>query len=109
MGTLTRKGDCFTISFDVGFVLLMHERSPAKLSYSRRHRIGALSAFTSIQQMAAGNSQELPEGSLIGTSIHDDSKPLSESVVANFWAPARTNADVAEFVLIASTYKLKAK
>jgi hypothetical protein len=110
MGTLTRKSDGFTITFDVGWAsgMIMHESRKAKRTYLRKHRIGGLSASTGIEDVVAGQVfANVPEGQLIATTVNDDSKTKRDRDPANFWAPIRTNSDIADFLLIVSTYKSK--
>lgn len=110
MGTLTRKSDGFTITFDVGWVSgkLMHESRKAKRTYLRQHRIGGLSASTGIEDITAGGVfGNVPDGQLIATTVNIDSKTERDPEPANFWAPIRTNSDVADFLLIVGTYKAK--
>ncbi len=110
MGTLTRKSDGFVITFDVGEMsgMIMYEGKKAKRTYFRKHRIGALSASTGIENVIAGQAAaNVPEGQRIATTINGDSNAPGDRNPANFWAPIRTNSDIADFLLIVTTYKAK--
>jgi hypothetical protein len=99
MGTLTRKADGFTITFDVGFMAGTHmsDSKQSKCKFYRRHRIGGLPAATGIESVAAEQR--------ITTTIDYD--PKNKRAPANFWADVRKDSDVAEFMLIVTTYKPK--
>ncbi len=99
MGTLTRKTDGFRIMFDVGFMagVRMSDRKKAQCTFYRRHTIGGLPASTGIERVA--------EGQRISTTIGYDSK--TQRSPANFWADLRKDSDIAEFMLVVTTYKPK--
>jgi hypothetical protein len=99
MGTLTRKTDGFTINFDVGLMAGVHvsDSNKAKCIFYRRHSIGGRPASTGIERIA--------DGQRITTTIDYDSK--TQHAPANFWADIRKDSDIAEFLLIVTTYKLK--
>lgn len=73
----------------------------ANLTYLKKHRVGDQSASTGIEEVA--------DGQLIATTVNIDSKTERDRNAANIWAPVRTNSDVADFLLIVSTYKSKPK
>jgi hypothetical protein len=100
LGTLTRKSDGFKISFDVGGMagLHMHDGKKAKCTYYRKHLVGGLPASLGIEPVG--------DGRRITISIGDVAK-LRESP-ANFWADIRKDSDIAEFMFIVTTFKLKA-
>jgi hypothetical protein len=99
MGTLTRKSDGFTITFDVGVMAGVHmsDSKKAKCTFYRRHNIGGIPASTGIEHVA--------DGARITTTVDYDSK--TQRVPANFWADIRKDSDIAEFLLIVTTYKPK--
>jgi hypothetical protein len=101
LGTLTRKADGFTINFDVGGMagIHMHDGNKAQCTFYRRHVVGNLSAATGI---------ELVNGvRRISTSIGEIAR-LKQSP-ANFWADIRQDSDVAEFLLIVTSFRPKVK
>jgi len=99
MGTLTRKSDGFTITFDVGWMagIQMSDRKRAQCEFYRRHNVGGVAASTGIERV--------DDRRRIVTTIDFDSNV--RRVPANFWADVRTEAEVAEFLLIVTTYKPK--
>jgi hypothetical protein len=99
MGTLTRKSDGFTITFDVGFMAGVHmsDARKDKCTFYRRHSIGGIPASTGIEQIA--------DIQRITTTVDYDTK--TQRPPANFWADIRKDSDIAEFMLIVSTYKSK--
>jgi hypothetical protein len=99
MGILTRKSDGFTITFDVGFMAGVHmsDSKKAKCTFYRRHSIGGIPASTGIEHVA--------DGARITTSLDYDSK--IQRAPANFWADIRKDSDIAEFMVIVTTYKPK--
>ena len=101
MGTLTRKTDGFTITFDVGKMAgtHMHEGKQAKCTFFRKHSIGELPATTGIENVS--------DGQRIVTTVDYD--PKTQRDPANFWAVIRKDSDMAEFLLIVTTYKAKSK
>jgi hypothetical protein len=100
MGTLTRKTDGFTITFDVGAMAgtHMHEEMKAVCSFFRSHEVGGLPALTGIQW--------IPDGRRITTTI---GAPLIKNpgLPANFWADFKADSEIAEFLLIVTTFKAK--
>ena len=100
-GTLVRKSDNFTITFDIGKMAgtAMTESKKATCTYFRRHRIGAFSATTGIETIS-GKSQ-------ITTTFDYDSK--TERAPANFWATISKDTDIADFLLIIGSYQPKTK
>jgi hypothetical protein len=101
MGTLTRKTDGFRIAFDVGWSAgtHMHEGRKAKCTYFRKHSIGGFSATTGIENVA--------DVQQIVTTVDYDAKTQRDP--ANFWAAVHKDSDIADFLLIATTYKPKSK
>jgi hypothetical protein len=101
MGTLTRKSDGFTITFDVGFMagVQMSDRKKAKCTFYRRHSVGGIPASTGIERVT--------DNQRITTTIDYDS--TTRRPPANFWADLRTDSDIAEFMVIVTTYKPKSK
>ena len=99
MGTLTRKTDGFTITFDAGLMAGVHmsDSNKAKCTFYRRHSIGGIPASTGIERVA--------DGQRITTTIDYDSKTRRAPV--NFWADIRKDSDIAEFLLVVTTYKPK--
>ena len=100
MGTLTRAVDGFTITFDVGAMAGTHmgEFRQHDCTFYRVHRINGIPAFTGIQRSASGQK--------ITTTICDPKRPEAP---ANFWAEITKDSDIAEFLLIVSTYTPKIK
>ena len=100
-GTLIRKSDNFTISFDIGGMAGTHmtEGKKETCTYFRSHRIGAFPATTGIE-IVAGKPQ-------ISTTVVCG--PKSDQSPANFWATIQKDADVADFLLIVASYQPKAK
>lgn len=100
LGKITRKSDGFTIRFDVGGMagIHMHDGMKAQCTYYRTHQVNGLPAITGIES--------LPAGRKITISIGDALK-LRESP-ANFWTDIRQDTDIADFLLIVTTYKYKA-
>lgn len=100
LGKLTRKSDGFIINFDVGGLagIHMHDGEKAKCTFYRSHRVSGLPASIGIEP--------IPNGQRITISIGDVGT-LQQSP-ANFWADIRKDSDVAEFMLIVTTFKLKA-
>ena len=101
MGTLTRKADGFTITFDVGKMAgtHMHEGRKEKCTYFRKHILGGFPATTGIEK--------IPDGQQIVTTVSYDAK--TQRAPANFWAAIHKDSDIADFLLIATTYKPKSK
>ena len=101
MGTLTRKTDGFTITFDVGKMAgtHMHEGKKAKCTYFRKHSIGGFTATTGIEKVS--DIQQ------IVTTVDYD--PKTQRDPANFWAAIHKDSDIADFLLIVTTYKPKSK
>ncbi len=99
MGTLARKSDGFTIHFDVGGMagVHMHEGKQALCTYFRKTRIGELPAVTGIEPVAKGQRITIS----IGDAVKAHQSP------ANFWADITQPSDIAEFVLIVTSYRLK--
>ena len=99
MGTLTRRADGFTITFDVGWMAGVHMSDAKKpdCTFYRRHSVGGIPASTGIQRAAAGRR--------ITTTVDYDRATNRQP--ANFWAEVRDESDVAEFLLIVTTYKAK--
>ncbi len=99
LGKLTRKSDGFIINFDVGGMagIHMHDGEKAKCTFYRNIRVGGLPASIGIEPIANGQR--------ITISIGDVVK-MQESP-ANFWADIRKDSDIAEFMLIVNTFKLK--
>jgi len=99
MGTLTRKSDGFTIHFDVGGMagMHMHESMRAQCTFFRKHRVGDLPAVTGIEPVAKGQR--------IAISIGEPAK--THQSPANFWADITQPSDIAEFMVIVSSYRLK--
>jgi len=102
MGTLTRAVDGFTITFDVGAMAGTHmgEFRQHDCTFYRVHRINGIPTFTGIQGTAHGQK--------ITTSIYDP-KSLAAPAPANFWADITKDSDIAEFLLIVSSYKSTTK
>jgi hypothetical protein len=100
MGTLTRSGDGFTIAFDIGHMAGTHmgESHKQDCTFYQVHRINDIPAFTGIQPSASGRK--------ITTTIYDRKRPEAP---ANFWAEITKDSDIAEFLLIVSTYTPKIK
>ena len=100
-GPLVRKTDGFTITFDVGAMAgsHMHDEMKAACTLFRSHKIGGLAALTGIEW--------IPDGQRITTTIAFDSKKGVDP--ANFWADFHKESDIAEFMLIVTTYKPKAR
>jgi hypothetical protein len=96
MGTLTRKSDGFTISFDIGKMAgtHMHDGKKEKCTFFRKHSIGALPATTGIE--------DVPDGPRIVTTVDYD--PETRRDPANFSAVIRNDSEVADFLLIVTTY-----
>jgi hypothetical protein len=99
LGKLTRKSDGFIISFDVGGMagIHMHEGKKAKCTFYRNIRVGGLPASIGIEPIA--------EGQRITISIGDLAK--MQQSPANFSADIHKDSDIAEFMLIVTTFKLK--
>ena len=99
-GTLTRTPDGFTITFDIGHMAGTHmgESRQGDCTFYRAHRINGIPAFTGIQRSASGRK--------ITTTIYD---PKRTEAPANFWAEITKDSDIAEFLLIVSTYTPKTK
>ena len=99
-GTLTRKADGFTITFDIGAMASTHmgDTRQKDCIFYRAHRINGIPAFTGIQPSGGGHK--------ITTTIYD---PKRHQAPANFWAEITKDSDIAEFLLIVSTYMPKAK
>ena len=100
-GTLSRKSDGFTISFDIGYMAGLHmsESHRAKCVFYRTHKINGNLASTGIERV--GDTQT------ITTTIYDQ-LANNKQAPANFWAAVKRDSDVAEFLLIVSSYKPKA-
>ena len=101
MGTLTHKTDGFAISFDIGKMAgtHMHEGRKATCTFFRKHSIGDLPATTGIENVS--------DGRRIATTVDFDPKTRRDP--ANFLAVIRKDSDIAEFLLIVTTYKAKSK
>jgi hypothetical protein len=101
-GTLTRTADGFTIAFDVGLMAGTHMGAFREhdCTFYQIHRINGIPAFTGIQSTAHGQR--------ITTSIFDP-KSLGNPAPANFWADITRDSDIAEFLLIVSTYRSSTK
>jgi hypothetical protein len=135
-GTLTRKSDGFTISFDIGLMAGVHmsQSKQEKCVFYRTHKINDSFAFTGIERTNGAQT--------IATTIYDNlerSRVLGEEskamfklpepqreqtarqlnerfealkkdkrAPANFWAEIKGDSDIAEFLLIVSSYKPKA-
>src|SRR5262245_10050447 len=95
-GVLRRKADGFQINVDVGIGAgtHMHEGLQADSSYFRSHTVNGLSALTGIESKDGRKT--------ITTTITD--LKAKKPVVANFWATIRSEADVADFLMIVSTF-----
>ncbi len=100
-GTLIRKSDGFTIHFDIGLMAgaQMHDGKKANCSFFRQHSLGVLPANTGIEKVA--------DDRRIATTIGFDPKNLHGP--ANFWAIIGKDSDVADFLLIVTTYQGKPK
>lgn len=101
LGTLTRKSDKFTISFDVGGLagIHMHDGEKAKCTFYRNSRVGGLPASLGIQPMANGQRITISIGDIV----------TMKQSPANFWADIRKDSDIAKFMLIVTSFKLKPK
>ena len=101
-GSLTREADGFTISFDIGSMAGTHmgESRQRDCTFYRSHRVSGIPAFTGIQRASAGMK--------ITTSIYDPAHPGTPAP-ANFWADIKSESDIADFLLIVSTYMPKNK
>ena len=99
LGKLTRKSDGFIIRFDIGGMAGIHmqEGEKAKCTFYRNIRVGGLPASIGIEPIANGQR--------ITISIGDVAK--MQQSPANFWADIRKDSDIAEFMLIVTTFKLK--
>ena len=75
----------------------MSDGKKDKYTFYRKHSVGGLPASTGIEPVG--------EGRRITISIRDVAK-LRESP-ANFWADIRKDSDLAEFMLIVTTFKLQ--
>jgi hypothetical protein len=98
-GTLTRESDGFTIHFDIGLMAgaYMHEGKKANCSFFRQHSLGGLPASTGIEKVAGDQR--------IATTVGNDLQNLHGP--ANFWAVIRKDSDIADFLLIVTTYQAK--
>jgi hypothetical protein len=132
-GTLTRKSDGFTISFDIGDMAgtRMYPSKQEKCTFFRTHTINGNFAWTGIERSEGKQT--------VGTTIYDHGErsrrwgkevsathklpaeqrarkaqelnerhaqfPKKPAQPANFWADFTREADLAEFLLIVSTYK----
>jgi hypothetical protein len=101
MGTLTRKSDGFVISFDIGYMAGVHMSQAKKEEcvFYRAHKINDNIAFTGIERTNRAQ--------IITTTIYDQ-LGKEKRAPANFWADIKHDSDIAEFLLIVSTYKPKA-
>lgn len=101
LGKLTRKSDGFVIHFDVGGMagLHMHDGEKAHCTFYRNIQVGGLPAALGIKPVANGQRIAISMGDLV---------KLRQSS-ANFWADIRNDSDIAEFMLIVTTFKLKPK
>ena len=99
MGTVTRKSDGFSIHFDVGGMagVHMHEGKQAQCTFFRKQRVGELPAVTGIEPVASGPR--------ITISIGEPAK--AHQSPANFWADITQPSDIADFLLIVTSYRLK--
>lgn len=99
LGKLTRKSNGFIINFDVGGMagIHMHDGEKAKCTFYRNIRVGGLPASLGIEPIA--------DAQRITISIGDVVK--MQQSPANFWADIRKDSDIAEFMLIVTTFKLK--
>jgi len=134
-GTLTRKSDGFTISFDIGLMAgtRMYPAKQEKCTFFRTHTINGNFAWTGIER---GEGKQT-----VSTTIYEHGErsrrwgeeasalrklpaeernrkaqelnerhaqfPKKPPPPANFWADFTREADLAEFLLIVSTYKPK--
>jgi hypothetical protein len=100
-GTLIRKSDGFTIHFDIGLMAgaHMHEGKKANCSFFRQHSLGGFPASTGIEKVA--------DDQRIVTTVGYDPKNLYGP--ANFWAVIRKDSEIADFLLIVTTYQAKSK
>ena len=101
-GTLTRKGDGFKISFDIGLMAgtAMGEFRKHDCTFYRAHRINGTPAFTGIQRSGSGVK--------ITTTIYDPAH-VESPPAANFWADITSDSDIAEFLLVVSSYESRVK
>jgi hypothetical protein len=135
-GTLTRKSDGFTISFDIGLMAGTH-MSPSKKEkcvFYRTHKINDSFAFTGIERTNGTKTIattiwdhlersrvlgeetkamfKLPEPQREQTArqLHERYEELKKDkqAPANFWAEIKGDSDMAEFLLLVSSYKPKA-
>jgi hypothetical protein len=95
-GEIKRKIDGFVVHFDLGFMAgtHMHSKLQSLCSYFREHTINGISAKSGIQSKDTDK--------MITTTIDD---PKSGAAPANFWATVKSDADLADFFVIVSTYK----
>ena len=136
-GTLTRKSDGFTISFDIGLMagIRMYPSKQEKYTFFRIHTINSNFAWTGIER---GEGKQT-----VSTTIYEHGERLRQwgeearatlklpaeqrdrkaqelnerhaqfakkpPPPANFWADFTREADLAEFLLIVSTYRPKAQ
>jgi len=134
-GTLTRKSDGFTISFDIGLMAgtHMYPYKQDKCTFFRTHTINGNFAWTGIER---GDGKQT-----VSTTIYEHGErsrrwgeeasalrklpaeernrkaqelnerhaqfPKNPPPPANFWADFTREADLAEFLLVVSTYKPK--
>ncbi len=98
-GTLTRKSDGFTLYFDIGKMAgtQMHDGKKDQCTYFRKHSIGGLPVITGIEA--------IPDGKRIVTTVAYD--PKTDLDPANFWVAIHKDTDIADFLLIATTYQAK--
>ena len=136
MGTLTRKSDGFTISFDIGYMAGVHmsESQQEKCVFYRTHKINDNFAFTGIERT---NGTQTIKTTIYdqherGRLLHEETRTLlnlpekerdqkarqlnakyaqlnqDKRAPANFWAEVKHDSDIAEFLLIVCSYKPKA-
>ena len=98
-GKLTRKSDGFTVYFDIGKMAgtHMHDGKKDQCTYFRKHSIGGLPAITGIET--------IPDGKRIVTTVAYD--PKTDRDPANFWVAIHKDTDIADFLLITTTYQAK--
>ena len=110
MGTLTRESDGFTIDFDIGGMAGTHMH-PGKRDAAilfRTHKVNGNFAWTGIETKDGQKT--------ITTTIYDAGErsqrrekiPKNPAAPANFWAVFKNETQLADFLLIVSTYQPKA-
>ena len=134
-GTLVRKSDSFTISFDIGLMAGTHvdPSKQEKYSFFRIHTINGNFAWTGIERGEAKQTvsttiyehgererrwaeearamRKLPAEQRDGKARELNERhaqfPKKPPPPANFWADYTQDAELAEFLLIVSTYRPK--